>query len=1009
MKKTFKTKFLSVFLSLLMLICMMPQVALADDSTVIPGDYFELEELLRSATPMIIEINGSFTLNREVTVGANHTLSITSGSAIYLAGSCKLNIPAETNLTVNGGGRLVCHETSSNTISVVGTLALNGVDFEVYSQGNQVTGKLTATDCNIKIENTSGLGIISLGELEVTSGRLDVSNTGGTGVVSFSSSPISILNCEVELKSKGDSVTAIQGDMCVKDSEVYIKVDGNYDSKGIRYNKQLIFDNSTVTVTNKFQSTGIHSYGGYGEDSEFKIINGSRVQVEAQGSGTGIFISPAMSAPTSLIIDGSILELYPGGSRALTFYNDAEIQGDNNGKIVFREGSEIYGIPNKIKDRGVTVTSNSIIVGPSSAHAAANAVSEGTYTWDGTYFSNTTATLTEITFTAVQTGGTSGTADSTGISITFSEDVTGLTEDKISIIDDTGAAIKGTLSGSGRNYTLSLISVTAEGMVSLEISNFGSYKIISPAQALDVYKNTVIIPPEITFTAVQTGGVSGKANSSGINITFSEDVTGLTEFYVNIIDGTGAAIKGTLSGSGRNYTISLTSVTTEGTVYLGIGDFGSYRVTSPAQMVEVYKNTTTGNNPGGSGSGGFTSPKADSNIVNGNTINATAKETDRIITSNVNANDISNAIKNADESKENPIINIVIDSKEDIEKIKVSISNEGWKQIAHKDNMLLQIKAGSIILTLDNDAIKEIYKQTKKDIIIQVGSVDKTELTKEQKNSVGKNKAYNLSISSDNKVISKFNGYIAVKLPYDINSGENVDSIIAYHVGSDGMLKIVKNAIYNATTKTVDFNTSHFSIYMIAYNNTEFSDVTSEFWGKQAIDFVSARNLVAGVGNNRFEPNRAITRAEFTQMVYNVFELDSIDTTGFTDVKSDAWYYTAIMSCKKAGFFDKLNLSDNEFKPNQVITREEMAVILSNVAKYCKVSTTSKATADLTKFSDYDNINKNFVDDIIFAINLGIIDKNGIGNGKFDPKGSTTRAQAAQIQKNIIYMLNITE
>lgn len=115
------------------------------------------------------------------------------------------------------------------------------------------------------------------------------------------------------------------------------------------------------------------------------------------------------------------------------------------------------------------------------------------------------------------------------------------------------------------------------------------------------------------------------------------------------------------------------------------------------------------------------------------------------------------------------------------------------------------------------------------------------------------------------------------------------------------------------------------------------------------------------------------------------------------------------MSCKKAGFFDKLNVSDDEFKPNQVITREEMAVILSNIAKYCKVSTTFKATTDLTKFSDYDNIDKNLADDIIFAINLGILDKNGIGNGKFDPKGSTTRAQAAQIQKNIIYILNITK
>ncbi len=1012
MKKSFKTIFLSAFLSVLMLFCMIPQAAQADTSTVIPDDYLEVEDALRSATPTTIEINGSITLNNEVTVGANHTLSISSGSAIYLAGSCKLNIPTETDLTVNGGGKLVCHDTSSNTILVDGTLTLNDVDFEVYSQGTQVNSKLTATDCNIKIANSSGLGIISLGEMEITGGSLDVGNIGDytTGVVSFSSNPISISDCEVELNSNGNNVTAIQGNMYIKNSEVYIKVDGNYGSQGISYSEKLIFDNSTVSVTNKFQSTGIHSYGGYGEASEFKIINGSRIQVKHQGSGTGIFISPAMSAPTSLIIDDSILELYPGGICALSLNNGAQIQGDNYGKIIFHEDSEIDGIPNKIKDRDVIVTTSNIItVGPSSAPAANNAISEGTYIWDGTFFSNTTVVPTDISFTAVQTGGASGTADSTGINITFSEDVTGLTEDKISITDGTGTVVKGTLSGSETDYTISLVSVTAEGTINLSIADFGSYRVTTPAQAVNVYKNTVVIPRDITFTATQIGGASGTADSTGINITFNEDITGFTEDKISITNGTGAAAKGTLNGSGSNYTISLTSVTAEGTVNLSITDFGSYRVTTSVQSVEVYKNTVSGNNPDSSGSSGSVSTKTDSNVVNGDTINATAKETDGILTSNVNTSNISDAIKKADESKDNPIINIVIDPKEDIDMIKVVILNDGWKQIAQKDNMSLQIKAGRIILTLDNAAISEIYKQAKKDIIIRFGIADKAKLTTAQQNSVGKNQAYDLSISSDNKVISEFNGKIAVKLPYALKSGENADSIIIFHVDEDGGLKVVKNVLYNATTKTVDFNTSHFSIYTIDNNHTAFSDITSEFWGKSVIDFSSARNLVSGVGNNRFEPNRAITRAEFTQMVYNVFELDAIDSAEFTDVKQDSWYYNAIMSCKKAGFFEELNLSDDEFMPNQIITREEMAVIVSNVAKYYKISTDSNAAADLTKFSDYDNINKDFVDNIIFAVNLGLLDKNGIGDGKFDPKGSTTRAQATQIQKNIIYILNITE
>ena len=504
MNKSFITKFLSVFLSMLMLFSMIPQVALADTSPVVPDNYTEVEEALRSTTPTTIEINGYFTLNNEVIVGANHTLSITSGSAIYLAGNCKLNIPAGVDLTVNGGGKLICHDTSIETILLEGTLNLNGIYFEVYSERNQINGKLTATDCNITISNASGLGIVLLGELEITGGRLDIKNTGDftTGIVSFSSNPLSILDCEVKLNSDGNDITAIQGDMFVKDSNVSIDISGDYGAIGISYREKLIFDNSTVMITNKYQSTGIHSYGGYGNASEFKIINGSKIQVKNQGLGTGIFIAPVVSAPTSLIIDHSILELYPGGY-ALDFNNGTEILGNNYGKIIFYEGSKVYGISNKIKDRDVIVdTSYSITVGPQSAPAAKDAISAGTYTWEGTHFSNTTVLPTDISFTASQTGGASGTKDSIGINIVFSKDVIGFTEDKISITDGTGAAVKGVLSGSGNSYIISLTSVTAQGTINVAIADFGNYKVKTSPQTINVYKNNQGNPNPVDKTAL---------------------------------------------------------------------------------------------------------------------------------------------------------------------------------------------------------------------------------------------------------------------------------------------------------------------------------------------------------------------------------------------------------------------------------------------------------------------------------------------------------------------------
>lgn len=365
---------------------------MATDSTetVIPKNYLEVEDALRSTTSKTIKINDNFTLNNAVIVGANHTLLIPSDKTIFLAGYCELKIPFGIELTVEGGGTLVCHYTAKKAISVDGALTLNSIVFKVENDGNEVypSGKLTATGCNTKITNASGLCILSLGKLKITGGTLDISNTAASfsqGILLISDEPISISDCTVNLNNAGGS--AIDGDMYIKNSEVSIEVRGDYNSKGIGYGKTLIFDNSNVTIANQYNATGIHSYGADEETSEFKLINGSKMQVKPQG-GTGISISPTNStSSTSLIIDDSILEIYPGGILGISLRNGAKLNGNNNGKIIFNEDSKLEGIPNKIKDRGVLVTADSwITVGASSADAANNTISEGEYIWNGSMF-----------------------------------------------------------------------------------------------------------------------------------------------------------------------------------------------------------------------------------------------------------------------------------------------------------------------------------------------------------------------------------------------------------------------------------------------------------------------------------------------------------------------------------------------------------------------------------------------------------------------------------------------
>ncbi|MDL2234680.1 hypothetical protein LJC07_00810 [Christensenellaceae bacterium OttesenSCG-928-L17] len=97
----------------------------------------------------------------------------------------------------------------------------------------------------------------------------------------------------------------------------------------------------------------------------------------------------------------------------------------------------------------------------------------------------------------------------------------------------------------------------------------------------------------ITFTAEQAGGVSSTTDSTGITLTFSQAVTGLSAGDISISNGTGAVVKGTLSGSGMVWTIALADVTAQGSVDVSIADFGTFHVTNNPRTVTVYRGPRT--------------------------------------------------------------------------------------------------------------------------------------------------------------------------------------------------------------------------------------------------------------------------------------------------------------------------------------------------------------------------------------------------------------------------------
>lgn len=105
-----------------------------------------------------------------------------------------------------------------------------------------------------------------------------------------------------------------------------------------------------------------------------------------------------------------------------------------------------------------------------------------------TYTEGGSGALEYRTFELEQQGGTAGTTPSSGIKFTFSETVSGLLAEHIYITSGTGSAAKGALSGTGKNWTLNIVSPT-QGSIYVVIKGHDSYRFTSVPTQVTVFSD----------------------------------------------------------------------------------------------------------------------------------------------------------------------------------------------------------------------------------------------------------------------------------------------------------------------------------------------------------------------------------------------------------------------------------------------------------------------------------------------------------------------------------------
>ena len=178
-----------------------------------------------------------------------------------------------------------------------------------------------------------------------------------------------------------------------------------------------------------------------------------------------------------------------------------------------------------------------------------------------------------------------------------------------------------------------------------------------------------------------------------------------------------------------------------------------------------------------------------------------------------------------------------------------------------------------------------------------------------------------------------------------------------------------------------------------------FTDVTKN-WAYPGIQYCVTHGIMGGMGDGTFAPTGTTTRAQIVQILYNLEGTPAVSgTTPFTDLTAN-WYKPAILWAYQNNVV--AGTSPTTFDPDQPVTREQIAVILTQYMFHVLKMERTWTPANLSTFPDGANVSSWAKKAMQDAVALGLINGTKAPDGKvyLDPQGSAARQQVATILMN---------
>ncbi|MGO4495299.1 family 43 glycosylhydrolase [Paenibacillus sp. 2RAB27] len=250
-------------------------------------------------------------------------------------------------------------------------------------------------------------------------------------------------------------------------------------------------------------------------------------------------------------------------------------------------------------------------------------------------------------------------------------------------------------------------------------------------------------------------------------------------------------------------------------------------------------------------------------------------------------------------------------------------------------------------------------------------------------------------------LLSNFNAYVkrTIAIPDGVDRNKITTAVV---IEPDGTVRHVPTKLVNVDGKYyAEVSSLTNSTYSLIWHPVSFSDVSTH-WAKDAVNNLGSRMIIGGIGNDLFNPDADITRAEFTAIIVRGLGLKLENrTSNFSDVKAADWYSSAIMTAQSSHLID--GFEDGTFRPGDRITREQAMAIIAKAMEMTglKAKLTNHNAADVLRtYTDATESAPWAMSGIANSIQAGIV--SGRDEATLAPKANITRAEVAKMVQQLL-------